>query len=393
MRACLDRIAARDPELRAWAHVDAEAALAQARDRDGEPSRGPLHGIPVGVKDVIDTADLPTVVRLGDLRGAPARARRGLRRVAARGGRGRARQDRHDGVRHLRAAADGQPARPGTHAGRVLERLGGRGRRRHGAARARDPDGRLRDPPGLLLRDRRLQAGARLALDRRDQAAERPPRHARAARLQRRGRGAAGWVGRAAAARAAGGVLPHAVVGPARGGRPSPARGRRRAAGRGRARAAAGVRRSRRGAGDRHGLRRGSQPRAGVARAPRRALVRAARLPRARARRLERGRRGGGRARGALPGAAAGRLGGFDALLVPGALGEAPLRTEGHTGDPLLCRAWTLLGVPAISVPGPVGPAGMPIGVQLVGVDEAAVLGAATWVEGALGLSGRACTS
>ena len=72
---------------------------------------------------------------------------------------------------------------------------------------------------------------------------------------------------------------------------------------------------------------------------------------------------------------------GFDALMVPGALGEAPLRAEGHTGDPLLCRAWTFLGVPALSVPGLVGPAGMPVGVQLVGLDAAAVLGAGAWVE------------
>jgi Asp-tRNA(Asn)/Glu-tRNA(Gln) amidotransferase A subunit family amidase len=77
-------------------------------------------------------------------------------------------------------------------------------------------------------------------------------------------------------------------------------------------------------------------------------------------------------------------LAGLDALLVPAALGEAPLRSEGTTGDPLLCRAWTLLGVPAISVPGLTGPAGMPVGVQLVGLDEAAVLGAAKRVEAAL---------
>ena len=50
----------REPELRAWAHLDAEAALAQARERDGGPPRGPLHGLPVGVKDIIDTADIPT---------------------------------------------------------------------------------------------------------------------------------------------------------------------------------------------------------------------------------------------------------------------------------------------------------------------------------------------
>ena len=75
---------------------------------------------------------------------------------------------------------------------------------------------------------------------------------------------------------------------------------------------------------------------------------------------------------------------GFDALLVPAALGEAPLRVEGHTGDPLLCRAWTFLGVPALSVPGMAGPAGMPVGVQLVGLEADAVLGAGVWVEATL---------
>ena len=90
----------------------------------------------------------------------------------------------------------------------------------------------------------------------------------------------------------------------------------------------------------------------------------------------------GEQCRGALPGV----LAGLDALLVPGVLGEAPLRSEGHTGDPLLCRAWTLLGAPAISVPGLVGPAGLPIGVQLVGLPagEERLLGAAAWAEGVL---------
>jgi Asp-tRNA(Asn)/Glu-tRNA(Gln) amidotransferase A subunit family amidase len=57
---CLDRIAEREDTLHAWAHLDPERALAEARQRDGEPSRGPLHGVPVGVKDLIDTADQPT---------------------------------------------------------------------------------------------------------------------------------------------------------------------------------------------------------------------------------------------------------------------------------------------------------------------------------------------
>src|SRR4051812_47449572 len=60
VRECLERVEARDGEVRAWAWLDAEAALAQARARDAEAPRGPLHGLPVGVKDVIDTADMPT---------------------------------------------------------------------------------------------------------------------------------------------------------------------------------------------------------------------------------------------------------------------------------------------------------------------------------------------
>jgi len=59
-RACLERIRAREPEIQAWVHVDAERVLAEARARDGERPRGPLHGVPVGFKDIIDTADLPT---------------------------------------------------------------------------------------------------------------------------------------------------------------------------------------------------------------------------------------------------------------------------------------------------------------------------------------------
>lgn len=58
--ACLARIAERETLVRAFAHIDAEAALAEARARDREPRRGPLHGIPVAVKDVIDVAGQPT---------------------------------------------------------------------------------------------------------------------------------------------------------------------------------------------------------------------------------------------------------------------------------------------------------------------------------------------
>jgi Asp-tRNA(Asn)/Glu-tRNA(Gln) amidotransferase A subunit family amidase len=59
-RAYLDHIEAREVVVGAWQHLDREAALAAARRRDAEAPRGPLHGIPIAVKDLIDTADMPT---------------------------------------------------------------------------------------------------------------------------------------------------------------------------------------------------------------------------------------------------------------------------------------------------------------------------------------------
>ncbi len=58
--ACLERIRSREADVQAWAHINPEAALKQARERDRAAPRSRLHGIPVGVKDVIDTADMPT---------------------------------------------------------------------------------------------------------------------------------------------------------------------------------------------------------------------------------------------------------------------------------------------------------------------------------------------
>ena len=60
LRAYLDQIALREPEVHAFAHLDADAALAQARALDAGPLRGPLHGLPLGVKDIFDSADMPT---------------------------------------------------------------------------------------------------------------------------------------------------------------------------------------------------------------------------------------------------------------------------------------------------------------------------------------------
>jgi amidase len=59
VQACLDRIAERDPVVKAWVHLDPALALKQARAAD-QAKGGVLRGVPVGVKDIIDTHDMPT---------------------------------------------------------------------------------------------------------------------------------------------------------------------------------------------------------------------------------------------------------------------------------------------------------------------------------------------
>jgi Asp-tRNA(Asn)/Glu-tRNA(Gln) amidotransferase A subunit family amidase len=58
-QACLARVAEREGEVHAWVHIDADHVLAQARACDREPRRSALHGIPVGIKDIIDVEGLP----------------------------------------------------------------------------------------------------------------------------------------------------------------------------------------------------------------------------------------------------------------------------------------------------------------------------------------------
>jgi Asp-tRNA(Asn)/Glu-tRNA(Gln) amidotransferase A subunit family amidase len=59
-RDCLERIAEREPAVLAWQHLDRDAAIRAARELDKQPAQGVLHGVPVGIKDVIDTHDMPT---------------------------------------------------------------------------------------------------------------------------------------------------------------------------------------------------------------------------------------------------------------------------------------------------------------------------------------------
>lgn len=58
--SCLQRVGEREPIVHAWAHLDADRAIAQARAKDRDTVGGHLDGMPIGVKDVFSTADMPT---------------------------------------------------------------------------------------------------------------------------------------------------------------------------------------------------------------------------------------------------------------------------------------------------------------------------------------------
>jgi Asp-tRNA(Asn)/Glu-tRNA(Gln) amidotransferase A subunit family amidase len=64
MRDCLERISIRENSIQAWAYINPDYALDRAKQADRHQndgkSLGPLHGLPIGVKDVIDTEDMPT---------------------------------------------------------------------------------------------------------------------------------------------------------------------------------------------------------------------------------------------------------------------------------------------------------------------------------------------
>jgi aspartyl-tRNA(Asn)/glutamyl-tRNA(Gln) amidotransferase subunit A len=91
IRDLLDRVAALDPKINAFIRLDAEGALDAAHVAEREIRaariRGPLHGVPVGIKDVIDVAGMPTTchskILLGNVAGADADAVARLRRAGA----------------------------------------------------------------------------------------------------------------------------------------------------------------------------------------------------------------------------------------------------------------------------------------------------------------------
>lgn len=75
-------------------------------------------------------------------------------------------------------------------------------------------------------------------------------------------------------------------------------------------------------------------------------------------------------------------LSGFDGMITPSALGEAPADLT-QTGDPAFCTIWSLCGVPAVTIPAGKGPLGLPLGLQIAGPRRAdgPVLSVAIWCE------------
>ena len=64
MRALLDRINLLEPSLKAWVHLDQDQAMMEAKSKENQlksgEALGPLHGVPIGVKDIYYTAGIPT---------------------------------------------------------------------------------------------------------------------------------------------------------------------------------------------------------------------------------------------------------------------------------------------------------------------------------------------
>ena len=79
----------------------------------------------------------------------------------------------------------------------------------------------------------------------------------------------------------------------------------------------------------------------------------------------------------------------YDCVVTPPTTGEAP-PTLDETGNPSFCTVWTLLGVPAVTIPSGSGPAGLPLGLQIIGRhnEDDLTLATAAWCESQFSLSG-----
>ena len=159
MRSCLARIAARDADVKAWLWLDPDHVIRRARELDKLPAKGPLHGLPFGVKDIIDTADYPTTQNSPIYDGA--RVGRDAACVAVVRGAGALILGKTDTVEFAsggRKALTRNPVQLRAYAGRIVVRVGRGGRRLPGAAGVRHADRRFAHQAGVVQRHLRHQA-------------------------------------------------------------------------------------------------------------------------------------------------------------------------------------------------------------------------------------------
>ena len=404
--ACLERIAAREDTVRAWAHLDADAALAQARERDAEPPRGPLHGVPVGIKDIVDTADLPTE------RGSTIHAGRRPARDAACVARLREAGAVLLGKTVTTEFATYQPSRTRNPADPACTPGGSSSGSAAAVADGMVPVALGSQTAGSVVRPAAFCGTLGLKPTR--GLVDLTGVMQLSPELD-----TLGWFAREVAdLELLGAVLADGWPAPPGGGAAAAADGEPPALALARTpwweRADADGQRAVKSAAQR-------LKQAGARVREIELPERFAPLPDAHdtlmafevARSLsweyehhrdalsdllrgyiERGRAVAPEsARATVELAARCRsdlealLGGGEALLVPAVVGEAPPLVQGSTGDALFCRPWSLLGAPALAVPGPTGTHGLPIGVQLVmppGADRA-LLAAGGWVAERLG--------
>jgi len=388
LRDCLSRIAEREPVVQAWEAIDAEAALREARRIDALRDKPALHGLPIGVKDLIDTRDLPTAygspIHRGHRPAEDAACVRRLREAGAivlgktvttefavyapgktRNPRDPSRTPGGSSSGSAAAVADGMvPAALGTQTAASIIRpasfCGVIGLKpTHGLLPLEGvhPLAPSLDTLGFFVReieDARLLLGVLSG---------------RAPVQSRHGRPRLGFCRTEA--------WPHATPHT----RESVEDAARRAGAKevelgptfaGLIDAQIAIM----GAEAHQSLR--SEPQTQLSPRLRQFLQDGAKVS---PERLRAAQAQAGRARQEIDAV----FQDVDALITPAAVGEAPEGLDG-TGDPIFSRIWTLLGTPCMSLPLLRGPAGLPVGLQVVGPrsDEARLLGAAAWIAGEL---------
>ena len=170
-RACLDRIAAVEGDVQAFIHLDPAHALAQARVLDRLKSDGdrigPLHGIPVAIKDIFDTADYPTEYGSPIFAGRRPTADATVVRKLREAGAVIIGKTVTTEFAYFNPGKTRNPRDLNSNARRLVIGLGRRGGSRHGAAGARVADQWFNDPAGRVLRRVRGQAKPRSDFSRR----------------------------------------------------------------------------------------------------------------------------------------------------------------------------------------------------------------------------------